>query len=313
VKIAVVAYKDWAGATYNFASALNNHSKHEAFFFRFHNTRLNYPTMYDVTENNRGEIKKIIESCDVLWLGNFYEPIEELKLDTTKFDKVILCSGASRFRLKSVRERILKHITRLVETELIFTCFTADMTFFEPSCIFIPACIRIDNIRKHYDYRKKNPPLIAHDSSTVFSSVRWYVGTKEFRQVISKLRKKFKFKSRVITKVENDRCLRLKAPALICFDRFFITYGISAIESATFESAVLTGVDPYVLDRIKNTTGHKCPFLVTIEKDDLERHLTELLENRNYLDKVRYECYNFVRGVHDGRLTVKIFDKIIGS
>lgn len=313
MKVSVVAYYDWAGASYNFTSALNEYSKHEALFFRFHNIRSNYPTMYEVTENNRKEAKKTIESCDVLWLGNFCEPIEELKLDTTKFDKVILCSGASLFRIKRFRERILKNTRKLVKTELILTCFTADMTFFEPSCTFIPQCTRIDELRNHYDYGKRNPSLITHDSSAVFSKIRWYVGTKEFKQVISKLRKKFKFKSRTITGVTNDRCLHLKAPASICFDRFFITYGISAQESAAFESAVLTGIDPYVLDKIKKTTGHECPFLVTIEKDDLECHLTELLEHPDYLDKVRSECYDFARAVHDGRLTVKTFNKIVGD
>jgi len=177
-----------------------------------------------------------------------------------------------------------------------------------PNAVWLPLCLSFEKMRKRqFDFAKCKPPLIVHSPSAPRDLMS---GTKEFYEIIEFLRDKHEFEFDIIQGVSNDECLRRKAPATIFFDRFNI-YGLNCVESAFFRSAVLAGVEDWVYAEVKRQTGMKCPFLQTLEVDDLEHHLDYLLSNPDYTKQLAHECLEYAVAVHNGQLTTQTFEKLV--
>jgi len=307
--IIILTEYDFSGNMYNLASFINRYTKHRAIAIKHkNNTTLQYPTMIHGNEGNLREIRDLIYKADVVVWKETPDLCEQFGLDFDEMKKrnniVILGGGGySSNKFFPDNQRVYGELGAKWATSSL------DFTKKNPDWAWIPASIRVENLREYYDYTKGDPPLLFTSPSKATDNMM-NVRTK-FQFIVEQLRKAdLKFRDKTVFNKPNELCLHLKANADIFFDRIWDIYGMNSQEAAAFECAVITGTSQYVRDELK-TRGFKCPFIFVDHHVLAIDEIVYLLENPDEMRRVGYECYRYVKKVHNGELAVKNLMKLI--
>jgi len=230
--------------------------------------------------------------------------IHQNSLNTLKGKLLVAIMGGGGFRFKQHRRPNLiffnKHRMRIATT-------SADFLQFKPDMAWIPPCVRYEELREKYDYTKTKP-LLVFASPSKDTDIRLRLRS-QFLQAMSELKSEgFNFRVQCPTGVHklisNDECLRLKAPASIFFDRIYDIYGLNSQEAGTFETAVITGINRFALEKLRNF-GFNCPFIIVKNYAQAKNAVKKLLINEDYRIQKVAECHDYAKRVHSGEETAK--------
>lgn len=137
-------------------------------------------------------------------------------------------------------------------------------------------------------------------------SVALVKGTHLIEPVLQSLHNRGVIDYRAVTGVASERMPSVYAQADVVLDQFRLgSYGVAACEAMAAGKLVLGHVLETVRDRVKASTGLELP-VHEATPDTLERELVELAENRERLAEARRNGIDFVRAVHDGRLSARV-------
>lgn len=294
---------------YNLASFVNRYTKHRALAIKYkNNPTLQYPTMIHGDEGNLGEIRDLIYKADVVVWKETPDLCEQFGLDFDRMKRknniVILGGGGySSSKFYEPNKEFYGELGAKWATSSL------DFTKKNPDWAWIPASIKVEALRKAYDYTKCTPPLICASPSTATDKMMDIRG--KFGFIVEQLRKGgLNFRDKTIFGKPNDICLHFKAGADIFFDRIWDIYGMNSQEAAAFESAVITGSSQFVRDELK-ARGYNCPFIFVDHHVLAIDEIVYLLENPDEMKRVGYECYRYVKKIHNGELAVKNLMKLI--
>ena len=308
--IVILTEYDFSGNMYNLASFINRYTKHRALAVKHRNNELlQYPTMIQATRDNLPELREVIYKADVVVWKETATICERLGLDVDKMKRknniVILGGGGySSAKFYKANQEFYGDLgVKWATSSLDFTKKNPDWTW-------IPASIRVEQIREKYDYHTKGVPPLLFTSPSRATDKMMNVRVK-FDYIVDQMKKGgINFRSKTVFNVPNEICLHLKATADIFFDRIWDIYGINSQEAAAFECAVVTGTSQFVRDRIKEF-GFDCPFIFVDHHVLAIDEIIYLLENPDEMKRIGRECYRYVKEVHNGELAVKNLMKLI--
>jgi len=322
MKIMFLNARDLAGVTYNFAKAINKYTKHEA--DQIATTQVSVmknPAMHYWNNEDKEKLRQLIYDSDAIvfheWLGI---PTNAMKLDIKKLRGKIFAVtfGGAGFRKIRFRQNCMKYYNELFDN-VKYMVQSPDFPE-EEDWPWVPRCVATDELREKYNYVKHVPPVVATSPHPMSDGVNPAVGNVSdvFKKVTSRLSGRgFKFKANCISNyeggVDNDTCLKLKAPASIFFDRLYKVFGLNSIEAATFESAVVTGTNQFALDYIKQSTGITCPFTIVNNWKEVSESFEELISDPKYMRQKGLECYKYAEAVHGGKTSAERIIKILES
>lgn len=322
MKIMFLNASDLAGVTYNFAKAINKYTKHEADQIATTSVSvMKNPAMHYFNNENKEELRRLIYDSDAIvfheWMG--IPAVMNLDEEKLRNKTLAVTFGGAGFRKIKFRQNCMDYYNRISD-DVKYIIHSPDFLEAEPEWPWVPRCVAVDELRKKYDYTKSDPPLVAtspHPQSDGVNPARGNV-SDIFKEVTSQLTtNNLKFKSHCISSyeggVDNDTCLRLKAPASIFFDRIYKVFGLNSIEAAAFESAVVTGTSQFVLSEIRQSTGVTCPFIITNNLLAVEEAFTKLINYPDYRREKGLLCYRYVEAVHSGKLSAERLVKILGG
>lgn len=322
MKIMFLNARDLAGVTYNFAKAINKYTKHEA--DQIATTRvsvMNNPAMHYFYTENQEEQRQLIYDSDAIVFHEWMGIPTTMKLDIGKLRNKTLAVtfGGAGFRKPKFRQNCMEYYGKISD-DVKYIIHSPDFSEVEPDWPWVPRCVAVDEFREKYDYTKSEPPLVVTSPHPVSDGVNPRKGNVSdlFKEVVSQLNtNNLKFRAHCISSfeggVDNDTCLRLKAPASIFFDRIYEVFGLNSIEAGAFESAVVTGTNQSALNKIRESTGIKCPFLIVNNVIAVEQAFTKLINNPEYREWKGQECYKYVRAVHSGKLSAERLVEILGN
>jgi len=303
MNIVILTEYDFSGNMYNLAQNINKLTKHKATAVKHRiNLRLRYPTMIKANPKNMKKIKKLCLDADAIIFKEmpYLMKLYNLKPHEIKNKKIIvLFGGGGWIKKKTFRMRSFKNYGSL---NPVWASTRLDFMKEKPDLTWLPASIRVEDLRKKYDYSKVDPPLLATSPSNNTDNVRHI--SHHFNHIIDHLEeKKVRFKHLLIKGMINDSCLKLKAHASVFFDRIAPIYGINSQEAGAFESAVVAGYNDNVDERLKEY-GFNCPFINVKTPEQVANAVETLLIDEKHRKKKAQECYRFVSEVHDGRQCV---------
>lgn len=314
MKIMFLNASDLAGVTYNFAKAINKYTKHEA--DQIATTPVSImknPAMHYFNSEDKEELRRLIYDSDAIVFHEWMGIPAVMNLDSEKLRNKTLAVtfGGAGFRKPVFRQNCMNYYNKISD-DVKYIVHSPDFLEAEPEWPWVPRCVAVDELREKYDYTKSDPPLIMtspHPKSDGVNPTQGNV-SDTFKEVISRLTtNNLKFRSHCISSyeggVDNDTCLRLKAPASIFFDRIYKVFGLNSIEAATFESAVVTGTSQFVLSEIIRSTGTTCPFIITNNLVAVEEAFKKLINDPKYRRRKGLECYKYVENVHSGKLSAE--------
>ncbi len=327
MKIMFLCAQDHAGASYNFCSAINKYTNHEAENIITNPGRYKYPYFYKFSNRlrklvsssaNAEELRQKIYASDVIIFVEYLGIDKVMGLDRNKLkDKQIAITyGGGGFRLVGPKQRGRAWYKK-INGRLTLIATSADFLATE-KLPWVPRCVRTEELREKYDYSKRDPPVIAVSPSKSSDNVNPRVGliSRNFSKIINTLKSKgYKVHGMGISShkkvVHNDTCLKLKAPASIFFDRLYPIYGINSLEAGAFESAVVTGTSAYALKVIQNFTGLKCPYIIVDSWARTQKVFENLLNAPDYTRKRGLACYDYSKKIEI--YAAKRFIEILGG
>ena len=301
--IVILTDLDLSGNMYNLASFINKYTKHRAIAIKARNNpRLQYPTMIHANKSNLPEVQELIYKADAVVWKEMANLIDQFELDFNRMRRmnnvVILGGGGySSDKLYPSNQWFYGELGAKWATSSL------DFTKKNPDWAWIPASIRVEQLRKKHNYNKASPPLVLVSPSWAtdgMMNVRY-----KFKYITNELiAKDYDFRSSIIFNETNEVCLHLKAQADIFFDRIWDIYGINSQEAAAFESVVITGTSEYVRDKLKEL-GYNCPFIFIDHHVCAVQEIAYLLENPSEIKRIGLECYKYVKQVHNGELAAR--------
>jgi len=300
---------DFSGNVYNLASFINRYTKHSAVAIKHKiNQRLQYPTMIHADGDNLPQIRDLIYKAETVIWKETPDLCEKFGLDFDKMKRknnIVILGGGGY----SSNKFYSKNQEFYGELDAKWATSSLDFTKKNPDWTWIPASIRVEELRENYDYTKGSPPLLFTSPSNATDKMM-NVGTK-FQFIVEQLRKAdLNFRDKTVFGKPNEICLHFKANADIFFDRIWDIYGMNTQEAAAFECAVITGTSQYVRDELK-TRGYDCPFIFVDHHVLAIDEIAYLLENPDETKRIGRECYRYVKEVHNGELAVKNLMKLI--
>jgi len=299
MNIAVLCVVDYAGNMNNLCSAVNKYTKHEAMLISLsRHVHYKYPEMM-LYNHDRAKSRQIIYEADAVVFKEYHYIAKRMGLDLEKLkDKSLaVLLGGGGFRDAEYRKANLDFYGYFPKIKWMVT--STDMLEEMPNAKWVPRSARVDEIRRKYDYEKKQPPLIVA-SPSLGSNSKFKV-ERQFNQAVKILEQKdLSFQFQVIKGVDNDTCLRLKAPASIYFDRIGPIWGVNSMEAGAFESAVITGCTDFNWGILREY-GFECPFIRVRNVDELVAEIEVLLGDEEYMRQKASECFKYVERLHSGR------------
>ena len=324
MKMVFLNVRDLAGVTYNFAKAINKYTKHEANHIAtepvrtMKNPAMHYFNNYD--SKGKEELRQMVYDSDVIVFHEWMGIPTTLKLDFGKIKNKALAVtfGGGGFRVPRFRQHCMEYYGK-ISNDVKYIVHSPDFRR-EEDWPWVPRCVDMDELRKKYNYAKSDPPYVTTSPHPVSDGVNPAVGniSDGFKGVVSQLKVRgLKFRANCISThrggVDNDTCLRLKAPASIFFDRIYKVFGVNSIEAAAFESVVVTGTNKFALKEIKWSTGIECPFVIVNSWAEVEMAFARLISDPKYRQRKGLECYKYAEAVHGGRLSAERIVKILGD
>lgn len=297
---------DAAGNMYSLASGVNRYTSHNCTMvkLRVHQTA-KFPSMIVFTEGNADEVRQLVYSSDAVVLKEYWWVTEKLGLDMNKLKgkPVVALMGGGGFRFIMHREPNLKffkeHSMRLATSSIDFLQ--------HQRMAWIPPCTRYEEIREKYDHTKTEPPLI-YASPSRDTDIRLHLQL-QFNMIMHQLRKEgLRFQavcaSNAQKMISNDQNLRQKARASIFFDRIYDIYGVNSQEAASFEAAVVTGSNGFVINSLRRF-GFRCPFIIVRTYEEAKNAVRKLLQNQDYRAMKAEQCREYAEQLHSGRESAK--------
>lgn len=312
MKIAVLCVVDYAGNMYNLCSAINKYPKHEAMLISLgHHFHYKYPEMM-IFGNDRVKSRQIIDDADAVVFKEYHYIASRMGLDLEKLKgkSLAVLLGGGGFRIAVRRRANLDFYGKIPGIKWMVT--SIDMLAEMPNAKWVPRSVRIDEIRRKYNYAKKKPPLFV--ASPSYGSNYKFKVEKQFNQAVRVLRRRgLSFRSSLIKGVDNNTCLRLKAPASIYFDRIGPIWGVNSVESGAFESAVITGCTSFTLNKLSEF-GYECPFIIVRSVGEVVRSIEKLLKDQKYMRRKGLECFKYVARLHSGKESaMRLVEALKGS
>lgn len=308
LNIVILCNYDFSGNMYNVAKAVNRCTKHKAVAIKLRvNPQLQYPTMILATPENILKVRQTIYEADAVVFKE--EPtlprMYGLDVQRLKGKRIgVLLGGYGWRRTRN------PNLETYVPMGARFAATSLDFLEKSPSFGWVPACIRLGDLREKYDRSKMDPPLIVTSPSK--STDEEYQVRKNFRLMVDNLRHRdLKFQFEEVFGVNNETCLAKKAHASIYFDRFLDIYGINSQEAAAFESAVITGCSNFVLNKLREY-GFSCPFLIASNPLEAANMAEKLLHDGDYMRRKGRECYEYVEKLHSGRYSAERLVHLLG-
>ena len=299
MNIVILCIRDAAGNMYNLCRAVNKYTKHKATVINYSDSKYKYPIMLENPRENLTEIRKIVYNSDAVIFKEYGKVPKTFGIELKKLGRkpVVVLFGGGGFRYEKHRRVTLETFKRLPNVRWAVTTISFLEEF--PDWAWIPRCVRFEEIRGKYDYKKLKPPLITTSPSR--GSIRLFKTVTLFREIVSSLKDSgLNFQSLEIHNKDNEECLRLKAPASIFFDRIGYMYGINSQEAGAFEAAVVTEMPKFALNKLKKL-GFNCPFVNVTNVKETVNAFTKLLKDEKYLRRKRLECLKYVEKLHSGR------------
>jgi len=306
MEIVILCEYDFSGNMYNLAQSVNRHTEHHAIAIKRHiNERLKYPTMFLASDDKLDEATEIIYSADAIVFKELPSVPKTFRIRPSKITgkKKVVILGGGGYRYEELRKQNFEVYNKKIHS---VKWATSSLDFIEknPKWSWIPASILVDDLRRKYDYSKKNPPIIACSPSTHTDNTQHV--RSQFNRIMKILEEEWNlmFQHRTIFGVDNETCLTRKAHASIFFDRIFDIYGINSQEASAFESAIITGSSPFVR-RFLSNEKYGCPFIFVDTVDEAAKEMLHLIKNQDEMKRLGQQCYEYVNRVHSGKLAAE--------
>lgn len=307
MNIVVLSDYDSSGNMYNLCSGVNRYTEHHATAIKLRvHPIAQYPSMIVATEDNMPRVRRMIYDADAVVFKEFWWIAERfgINMDKLKGKRLVAVMGGGGFRFKQHRG---PNITFFMKHHMKIATTSADFLEVKPDMAWIPPCVRYDELREKYDYTKTKPPLV-FASPSKDTDLRLHL-RRNFLSAMSQLKDEgLNFRAQCPTgaheMISNDECLRLKAPSSIFFDRIYDIYGLNSQEAATFECAVVTGINDVALRKLRQF-GFECPFIIVRNYTQAKNAVRKLLKNGDYRFKKAEECRQYAERLHSGRESAK--------
>lgn len=304
MRFVIVNWMDSCGNMYNLATSINKYTKHEAVSINCYvNPPGQFPCMVLADTNNLDEVHELIDKADVIVVKEYYFVLEHLGINAYEFNDrpLVVIFGGAGYRRKTNFERNVKFFN-IIRDDTIWATSSIDFLENNPDWCWVPASIRLDELREKYDRTKLDPPLVFTSPS---ASTDGLTGTIEkFNEVVRRLKNKGKiFSSKVLYgDTPNVECLKMKAHASIFFDRIYDIYGMNSQEAGAFESVVITGYSDFV-DWALRSRGYNCPFIRVRNENELYGAMKNALDWSPLIrERNGQQCFEYVKEVHSGEL-----------
>ena len=306
MNIVILSDYDAAGNMYNLASGINTYTDHNAVAIklRYHKT-FHYPTTLLATKKNLSKIRKLIYESDAVVFKE--EPQIPLKygidLKKLRHKPIVFLVGGWGFRNRDIYAKNRRTYSKKNLPNIKWGTTSIDFLEKNPSWGWVPACIRLEELRRTYNYSKLTPPLIvASPSSSTNSMLKMDILFEKTKTFLED--RDLSFQTLFIRNLDNDSCLNAKASASIFFDRIYDIYGINSQEAAAFEAIVITGSSEFTLDKLRSL-GFDCPFVIVQNDIEMRERMEELLLDEKRRRRGAKLGLEYIQKLHSGEESAK--------
>jgi len=190
------------------------------------------------------------------------------------------------------------------ENKIKLVCSTVDLSRHSTNLIYNPTPIDSSTLRATWKPPPRGPLVVAHSPSS-----RAGKGTGEFLKACRQLRGLVK--PLLIEKVDNARCVAMKAGAHVFFDSFHIGLQVSGLEAMAIGMPIIAGGDRWVLDETRRRFKTQ-PYLWVQNVGQLKAQLTSLANKAAYYETWRSRASDFVTKVHSYEAAARNMVKWMG-
>lgn len=323
--------RDFAGAAYALSHAINKQNpEHASINLRGLGNIYNYPRIAEMRDYDVPSCRQMVYKSDVVVFHSVVKPYYEgLNLDPKKVKdkkKLLYFHGTE---MRKAGDKIIGQAKQLMgDFEILVS--TPDLFFYTDEKVhWMPVCRSFTEIRRKYMMCNQDKQAL----QTFWGSIEKFKHAK--RKVIFTHAPSDEYKKgsplfyRVITRVMKDlpqvnfqsvknqpwdSCLRFLSHADVYFDSnapFEYAYGAVSVEASIFRIPVVTKLSNTVIQKIKELTGLKSPFITFTDEDDLYPRAFRLGADAKLRRKFGKMTYEYCRAVHDEKPVAERFLKIV--
>ncbi len=306
---------DLGGLSYNLCHAINKHTKHLARNVVDMRVFTHKPVMIRRMDDKSFQrlLDGWVRDADVLHFNEKWDTVSKYKVDPgiCKDKKIVFHAHGSIFRRRG--STILARFRTAFPQTKVITSTPDLLEGVRGDATWFPSVVPVTEYRKRYKRKRNNPPIVYY-SPTGSSS-------KTDENVIQRISKKMRneglaFELRVTRNTLHSENMRRKALADIYYDEISPSpfYGVNAIEAGVLEKAVICNMTPYAhayMERLYKKERIKCPFIVVATRESLKQTLRKLVVDREYQIELGKSGLKYVRKMHDEKVCVKRFMKLI--
>lgn len=177
---------------------------------------------------------------------------------------------------------------------------TPDLLDDVPDAVWCPVVVEPDRWAAPDAPLERDVPVVLHAPS-----VTWVKGTAELEPVLRALEAEGLIEYRVVTGVPHDEMPALVRGADIVVDQLLLgLYGVLACEAMAAGRVVVGNVPSHVRRRVVDVAGGDVP-LVQATPDTLADVIRRICDDRAWARRTAAQGPEFVRDVHDGRMSAR--------
>ncbi|GAA1780621.1 glycosyltransferase family protein [Leucobacter iarius] len=182
-----------------------------------------------------------------------------------------------------------------------FFVSTPDLKYFLPEAEWCPVVVDPEKWAGESVAGDREVPVVAHVPSQAKTK-----GTDLVEPVLFALQEEGLIEYRPVRGVPSARMPEVYGAADIVLDQFRLgSYGVTACEAMSSGRVVLGHVSPEVREWVRSATGEELP-IVEADPDTVETELRALLADRAEMRRIGAAGAEFVRAVHDGRMSAAV-------
>ena len=185
---------------------------------------------------------------------------------------------------------------------------TPDLLDDAPKARWLPAVVNLDSWAASTPVLERERPLVLHaPSNTRFK------GTEIIEPIVERLAAAGLIDYRRIQGIPNAELPALFARADVVLDQFLLgIYSVAALETMAAGRVCVAHVAPHVREHVREVSGEQVP-VVEATVDTLAEVLERIAAERDWAREQAAAGVEFVRTVHDGRLSARLLGPFLGQ
>jgi hypothetical protein len=311
LKILNLSVGDFSGVAYTLSHAMNKyHPEHSTINLRSHSS-FSYPTIAEMRDYDIKLCKKIIMKADVILFHSAIKPLFQglhfKPKDLEGKKKIIYFLGTE---LRQIGTQLFEQAREYLGAFQALIDIP-DLFFYTKEKVkWLPSCRSFSEISHMYGRCNQDTKALEQFAvprkKVIFChapSDEYKKGTATFNKVITDVMKLNPTVNYLPIRNQTwANCLQSLSMADVVFDSdppFEYSYGMIAVEASIFKIPVVTKISNRVIEKIKEETGLKSPFITFNDEDDLFEKAYRLGREEDTRRMFGNMCYRYCKKLHD--------------